>query len=344
MHTRSALVLALLLLTACAGSPSPAGKPSVSPSAAASQSPAPAASPTATPTAAAEAACKLPVAGGDGPIDGVASHGTAGHGGFVVFPGGTFTADPASLGSYDLARAKWLPVLRDWVSPDGQHYAYTLNQPGGGPVAGNVHIVDVATRADHVFPLPAPSNVVSYEPEGVYVTRVVPNSGAPPAGLTLVDPATGAFHQIAADGVWTAVGGGFGWGADLDSTIAPPTTEGPGIANRLRKLDLKSGAVSTVAQYPGASIRLLGIDQGSAVVSAINGSTFSISRTDGAKLYAGPVGTSNPGPPIVSESDRIWFGSASGAVWRFDRAAAGTGVHQVASTSVMGLQVAGSCR
>src|SRR5229473_379467 len=87
--------------------------------------------------------CRLPVYAG-GP----------GSGGFVIFPGSTFVADPRSAvtvpspspGSatptpqqygpgyagwygttYDAKYSKWLPVPWAWVSPDGSRYAYPLN-------------------------------------------------------------------------------------------------------------------------------------------------------------------------------------------------------------------------
>jgi hypothetical protein len=60
------------------------------------------------------------------------SNGQPASGGFVTFPQGTFTADPASAVkadnvyglSFDRAVAKWVPVPRSWVSPDGARYAY----------------------------------------------------------------------------------------------------------------------------------------------------------------------------------------------------------------------------
>src|SRR4029077_20440019 len=88
--------------------------------------------------------CRLPVYAG-GP----------GSGGFIVFPGQTFVADPRSAVTvpspspggasptpppqygprypqgwhaqyYQAGYAKWLPVPYAWVSPDGVHYAYSL--------------------------------------------------------------------------------------------------------------------------------------------------------------------------------------------------------------------------
>ena len=109
-------------------------------------------------------------------------------GGFIHFPGGAFTTDPAAqmvqdatthawktaarpylfgfsdsgMGriTYDRAAGRWLPVSRAQISPDGLHYAYAEAvfppsagaQPGPGPFAtgGRVHLVDVQTGSDRV--------------------------------------------------------------------------------------------------------------------------------------------------------------------------------------------------
>src|SRR5438445_5609412 len=113
------------------------------PSPAASISPAP--SPTWSlglgPTAisAVDFSCRLPV------FD---DSGTGSVGGFIGFPSGTVTPDPAAgmvsiarlgrelvgdsyLHYYDRAYSRWLPVSRNAVSPDGSHFAYRDRAIGG---------------------------------------------------------------------------------------------------------------------------------------------------------------------------------------------------------------------
>src|SRR5215475_3877115 len=102
-----------------------------------------------SPAPAAPPSCRLPIASGDAPVDGRTADGTAGHGGFVRVPGGAFTADPASLGTYDRAVSRWLPVFRAWVSPDGTKYAWSEYRTATGPVTGIVHVVDAASGAEH---------------------------------------------------------------------------------------------------------------------------------------------------------------------------------------------------
>src|SRR5262249_49071954 len=80
-------------------------------------SPVPASSPSGSPVPLASTlSCRLPI-----------SSGQPGSGGFLAFPDAAFTADPSSAVkadtsyglSFDRAVAKWVPVPRSWVAPDG---------------------------------------------------------------------------------------------------------------------------------------------------------------------------------------------------------------------------------
>ena len=193
-----------LALAACSAGGNGSAVVSPSPTASAA-SPTPSAS--ATP-----AGCKLPVASGDAPTDGNPAHGQAGSGGFLTLPGAAFSKDAQSLAAYDSAAAKWLPVPRAWISPDGTHFAWPENRAAAGPVTGIIHVVEVASGADKPVIVPAPSMPVSYEAGGIFITRIVPNSDAPPQGLSKIDPGNGSFKQVVADGNWTALGGGFAFG------------------------------------------------------------------------------------------------------------------------------------
>src|ERR1700687_3295997 len=137
--------------------------------------------------------CRLPVyAGGSG------------SGGFIVFPGGTFIADPASavslppgaptpqpmMGqqgylSYDRAFSKWLPVPYSWVSPDGSRYAFSTSN--------SVWVQNVADSAKVLLGEGQPWVIVAYLSEGVYAAP--PNA----AGLWLL-PVSTAPRQIANTG------------------------------------------------------------------------------------------------------------------------------------------------
>lgn len=271
------------------------------------------------------------------PTDGNPAHGATGTGGFLQFPAGTFTIDPQSSGTYDLAAHKWLPVPHAWVSPDGTRYAYPEYRTGSGPATGIIHVVDVASGADHPLNVPAPSAPVSWETSGLYITRVVPNSDAPPQGLSVLDPASGSLRQVVADGVWTAIGADSAFGADLDSSIAPPPNQGPGGANRVKAVRLASGAVS-VQQFAGQQVAVFGV-RGSDLLLQVTASGRTQVRLGSAVLYDQPAASPAPSAPADVDSTTIWLGGP-GAVWR---SVAGGQLKQV-SVPVQFAMVAGACR
>lgn len=306
-----------------------AASPAAAASAVPSRSPA-LPSPTATP-----ASCRLPLASGDAPVDGRAADGSAGHGGFLDLPAGTFSPDPASLGSYDRAVSRWLPVTRAWVAPDGRRYAW------GDPAAGVVHVVDAASGADRAFTPSAPPAVVSFETEGVYVARAVPSSGAPVQGLALIDPAAGTSRPVAADGRWVAIGGGFAFGQDLDPGTPAPAGAGPGAANRARRLDLRTGAVDTVASYPGAEVQVLGVYGALPLLAVTAGAIYTVYLGAGTTVFTGPTSAADPGAPVVVDGATAWFSSQGAAVWRWT--GSGRAV-RAADVPLRSVQVAGACR
>lgn len=334
---RTSTLLAAVAVLLAAGGCGPAAAPAAGPAAASPAAPAstPRGAPAASPT---PAPCRLPVASGDAPVDGNAAHGVAGHGGFLELPGGTFTADPQSLGSYDLALHRWLPVPRAWVSPDGSKYAWPEYRRVDGPATGIIHVTDAASGADHAINVPAPSMPVSYEAAGIYIARVVPNSDAPPSGLSLLDPATEALRQVSPDGAWRVIAGGTAYGVDLDSAAAAPAQTGPGAGNRLRALDLATGTARAVQTVPGASLQVLGA-AGADVILVVLTADHTQVRVGSATLYDQPPGQPAPGPPAVVDGSTIWL-SGTGAAWR---SVAGGQFQKLASPLQL-TQVAGACR
>jgi hypothetical protein len=337
MRRRAAALLGCLLSVGC-GAAHPTSSAVLAPT---SPSPAAAtpgqAAPSSTP-----AGCRLPVASGDAPVDGTPADGSAGRGGFLSLPDGTFTADGGSMGSYDRAVAHWLPVFRAWVSPDGTRYAWGDYRAATSGTSGIVHMVDAATGADHPVNVHFPSAVVSFEKEGIYVTRVIPNSGASPGGLTLVDPATGVAKDISAGGTWSAISDGAAYGQDLDPALPPlPPAAGPTASDRIIRLDLTTGAVSNVSSYPGASAQVLGVYSGMPLIEVKATNTYTILLGAGTTVFTGPPDTANPSGPVVVDGATAWFSSLNAAVWRWD----GTGrAARVASAPLHALQVAGACR
>lgn len=327
------ILAAALLLSGCSLGSSPDAGPAASPTATA-------VTPTATPAATPAAACRLPVAGGDAPTDGNAGHGARGHGGFVAFPAGSFSADTTSLSAYSLATRTWVPVPRAWMSPDGKSYAYPEYRQGGGPVTGIIHVVDIGTGSDRPLTVPSSSMPISWEAAGIYIARVVPNSGAPPAGLSLLDPHTGALRQIVPDGSWTLIADGFAFSADLDSTVAPPPgPTGPGAANRIRSLRLDTGAQSVVGTFPSTNVLLLGA-QGSTPLLGLAGTADYTVKLGSQVLFSGPVTGQQPSGPAVVDGATVWF-SGVGYIYR---SVAGAPAERFPVPGGQLAVVAGACR
>jgi len=333
MNGRVPLVLLLgcVVLGACGNPTATSSAVPGSPSAPASPNGSPQV-PIPTPT---PPTCRLPIASGDAPVDGVAADGAAGHGGFLDLPAGTFSPDPASLGSYDRAISRWLPVARQWVVPEGIRYAW------GDRTASVVHVIDAASGTDHPVTVPGPSTVIDFETEGVYVARAVPSSGAPQQGLGFIDGGTSAYRQITADGRWLAVGGGFAYGQDLDPAVPGPTGGPPGAANRVRKLDLRSGAVTTVASYTGASVQVLGVYGTEPLIAATAGAIYTVFVGASTIVFTGSTGDADPGGPVVIDGATVWFSSQNAAVWRWTGSGRAT---RAADVPLRSLQVAGACR
>src|SRR6202158_2856095 len=150
--------------------------------------------------------CRLPIYAG-GP----------GSGGFLVFPDRTFIADPRSgvtapspapgapqpaqgpygaqgfFGlTYDRALARWVPVPRAWVAPDGKRYAY--------PGVEGIYVVDVATNTQTELGAGNRWQVLDVEAEGIYAVQ------QSAAGLWLL-PFSGSASQVTSAGYWTSGGG-----------------------------------------------------------------------------------------------------------------------------------------
>jgi len=293
-RSRLAMLLGSLALAACGELPTTAAQPSSTP---------------ATPVSIAP--CKLPVASGDAPVDGHADHGTRGKGGFIQFPAGSFSQDGNSMGDYDLGFTRWVPALRAWVEPDGAHYAWADNNV--------IHVIDVASGGDHAVTVPAPSTVVSYEKEGVYVAAT---SGQSTQGLGLID-AGGTYRQITAAGVWSAIGGTSAYGQDQ---------------GHVRRLDLQSGAVSDAGAYQGAT-QVLGATASAPLVAVTAGSQYTV-YAGTASLFSGALGDADPSGPAATDGSVVWFGSKTGVVWRWGGSG---GAARVASVPFGAVVIAGGC-
>jgi len=248
--------------------------------------------------------CRLPIYAG-GP----------GSGGFLVFPDRSFIGDPRSgvtvpspapgatpppqggygyqgfFGlTYDRALARWVPVPRAWVAPDGKRYAYP------GPTEG-IYIVDVAANTQTEVGDGNRWQVLDVEAEGVYAVQQ--NT----AGLWLL-PFAGSASQVTNVGYWTAIGGGAAYGTE---TSALPQ----GVATRIERFDLTTHTTQPWFQVDNATSSPYGFDAAGHPIMLVN----AIFAPGPSQLWVvkGPgsaeVLTTNlnfTGPP-VGDSHGIWL-------------------------------------
>jgi len=360
---KAIVVLAAVALTACAGT-SPAASTSVQPVASASPSIGPSPMPTpslsATPDVAESSlglslTCKLPVTWVVNENNQEITKT-----GFVTFPGQALVEEATPAGSvfYDRAFAKWLPVWRNSVSPDGTRYAYSKLAGNAYQNTGSaLHVVNVATGADKVIYSGAGAySVVDFETEGVYLTAAVPEGY--PRGLWLQSLTGGQPRLISSAIVAPAIGGGAAWGLDFNKTDpspAPGGLEGP--MNRILRYDLRSGTATPWFYRPGASLYVVGFD---ASRLPLVRASVGPSSTDPAGLQATEVwlltssvgatrlfsarDTQSPSHVAAVDSHGVWFDapyySASvSSIWLY----AGGSIHVVAVVNRGDVAVAGGC-
>ena len=250
----------------------------------------------------------------------------SGSGGFLEFPGGQFTPDPRSAVTappppagytpppgyyggppsqffgltYSATLARWLPVPRSWITPDGKRYAYAY------PGADGVYVVTIATGAETEVGEGQKWTVLDAEAEGIYVTPWV-GGGQPAAGLWLL-PFTGPAKLLTATGYWTAVGGGAAYGT---ATSAVPN----GAANTILRLDLSTGKAQPWFTAANAQSSVLGFDAKGAPVIQDYFTLPNAYPPSGTQIWIVPglaqgyVIANNPpfGGAPVADSHGLWF-------------------------------------
>lgn len=233
--------------------------PSASPSAVATPTPSPSPSPASV------------VAGLHGKL--AISTGAPGSGGWITFPGGSFTADPKSNitlpdgGSvnglaWNAAWNTWVPVNWYMIRQDGQVYAF-VGWNYSGPA-----VMLVGKNGSPSLLANLPSNMYGYsvlsaEPEGVYVTALQGQGG-----LWRVDY-SGGVHVVTATGFWQSAAFGYGYG-----TVTPSVPKGG--TNVIRRIDLKTGAITDWFTVGGFQSRVVGLTQ--AGVPIIEASTDTLAE------------------------------------------------------------------
>jgi hypothetical protein len=342
------VLLGLILVSACG----PSGKTGPTGGASSSVSSSPS-SPASVGSASVTFACRLPIS--------LPSSGPSG--GFVTFPSGELTTDPNSAfqsignrlrtiaqpylygskfsgqATFTRRYGRWLPASVAAVSPDSSHYAY-WEFTDGNSANSRVHDVDVASATDRVVYSQGFYAVMDYRAEGIYLARTSP-MGEGQYGLWLLNPSSGSLRAVGSPNqMFSSVDGGAAWYGDMAPGDQAPPLMFP--MDRLLRLDIKSGVVTTWFHQPGRQVQVIGFDgQGHPVVWSSDGlSSKSVQLwlvvAPGAsrQIYSQPDsvsvdfigGFSAP----LADAHGLWFGSSKGiflytADGKFEKVSAAAG-------------------
>ena len=189
--------------------------------------------------------------------------GPAGSGGFIVFPGGTYIADPTSSVtipspspapspsppgygpgytglSYDRAYSRWLPVPYTQVAPDGRRYAHV--SPDAIYVENVADGTTIELGQGHAWGL------IGVENEGVYA--IIVNQ----PGLWLL-PYSGTPKEIVTSGYWQI--------ASRDAAFGTTVSAVPqGVANAIIRVDFATGAITNWFTRADTQSYVMGLDGG----------------------------------------------------------------------------------
>lgn len=249
---------------------------------------------------------------------------------FIEFPQGKLTmAGNPSFGAtqlrgygapaYDQPLTTWLPVPPAYVSPDGARYAYTdADWSAGIPTTTRVHVVDVSSGHDRVVLDTGAYEVVAFTATGVFLVHHLPQTDSSDS-LWLLNPDTGALRNLTTAGTeWFTVGADAAWSGDL---VPGDTTAGKIQADRLLRLDLRTGAVTPWFYRQGQQITVLGLDpQGRPLVevgSETRTELWLITAANAATLINagggwGTVDAVSPSWPVVVDSHGVWMNTSRG--------------------------------
>jgi hypothetical protein len=244
--------------------------------------------------------------------------------GFISFPSGKLTVDPAGKGGLyvDMAYSKWLPVPRNSVSPDGKRYAYP-SQTADNKVW--LHVITVAGGADHVYRLPdelysgiGGIDVFDYAADGVYM-GLLSEGGI--LGLWVLDLVTGNTHKVGNLPGIGAIGGGAAWLGSLNKGDSHPLSFPPGWpANQIERVDLSNGSRQTWYYKPGSLVGVIGFDGKHPIVNVfIDRDHVSVLllldanhqeqiATGSANAWMGYLDSYGGG--IITDSHGTWFGAS----------------------------------
>ncbi len=279
-------------------------------------------------------------------------------GGWIEGTDGHFTADPGSgyslsrentpsttarpvltgsfaarVGSYDRAVKRWLPVSRDAVRSDGLAYAYAeaykAHPSDQLESLTRIHVVSLVDSSNRVILAGGPYKVLAYEPEGIYISRVVYYASEGDTGLWRLDPTTGSVVQVFGGNNFIHVGNGAGW--TLDVGIEPVV---------LARVDLKTGSTQTWADVSNTgNLSFVGQDSfGYPLVQEQFGNSGSrVLMYFTAPMNGKAIASGSFTAAAVTDSHGTWLGASDG-VYLFKSGA----IEKVSSVGGLGYP-AGAC-
>lgn len=282
--------------------------------------------PTPIPFSPAAFSCRLPI---------TLPGGETRSGGFIDFPAGSFTPDPASAqvnsisqpgrepvdqsyGLYfDRAYSRWLPVRRQAVSPDGSHYAYVdrpVDNPQGQPARATLHVVAVKTGSEVTFDggdLSDPYVVLDYAAEGIYLATFGYR------GVWLINPQTGDVTQAAfLTNVQGSAGNGVFWVGTVNPGDPHPVA---GVApDELDRFNLVDGSRVAWFYQPGSSVHFVSQDTNGDPIVIVG--TAELNSVELLYLPGPGISRTIQGPggsqPVISDpladGHGVWFGGTDG--------------------------------
>lgn len=322
----------LLLIVVLAGCSQSTAASSVAPSHAVTQPRQANPTPSGPPVATVDFTCRLPVSIRSLRPDGTESH----DGGFISFPSGKLTLDPAGSGGryYDMAFSKWLPVERNAVAPDGRHYAFGSQTADGKPF---LHVVSVPGGADRLYALPGDMYdviggiyVIDFQASTVFMGLFVEGGMV---GIWALNLTTGQTVKYAGPENALAMDGSVAWGTSFNQADTNPLSFPPGFrANEVDRVDLGAGTTSTWFYRPGSLVGVMGLDRSHHPIVGvlIDKDTAELVLLLDPKtqqtIYRGSSGgwsqdIDSIGGGIISDSHGLWMGSRANGLFLYSAAA-----------------------
>lgn len=218
--------------------------------------------------------------------------------------------------TYDSASKKWLAVGVQQISPDHARFAYTMADPSHS----EVHVVDVATGADHTaYSGPTVYVVIAFTADAIYLAHVINARQGVFEKLYRLDPAGGTPQLVAGSDHhmyqygWTLVSGGGAWGLDV-------SVQGDIYTYMVIRLDLATGAVTTWLDSPPNQLFLpLGTDALGRLYVSDGLEVWRVAQP-GAQAERILQPTPTPGAMtfggFAADSGGVWIGELGG-VWRY---------------------------